>query len=171
MDRRLSAFWLAPIRRTTLATLLVLRDVTAAMLVVKNKSISLLWELNVSWQFRKTRNIRRFIWIQTYRIFDFSRRLFAKHHTLSSLCRIFSSMSKSREIWIKSIFMVISIILKTAFWQILIYSQSLMKILWRSEKDKLNFKAIEKHRYTDYSKLNQQFLVTYSFLVILTKSN
>ena len=49
------------LRRTTLATLLVPRDVTAAMLVVKNKSISLLWELNVSRQFRKTRNIRRFI--------------------------------------------------------------------------------------------------------------
>ena len=30
-----------------------------------------------------------FIWIQTYRIFFFSRRVFAKHHTISSRCRIF----------------------------------------------------------------------------------
>ena len=32
----------------------------------------------------------RFIWIQTYRIFYFSRKLFAKHHTISSQGRIFS---------------------------------------------------------------------------------
>jgi len=45
----------------------------------------------------------RFIWIQTYRIFYFSRRLFAKHHTLSSWCRILSSRSRSRKIRILSI--------------------------------------------------------------------
>ena len=37
----------------------------------------------------------RFIWIQTYRIFYFSGRLSARHHTLSSWCRIFSSRSGS----------------------------------------------------------------------------
>ena len=45
----------------------------------------------------------RFIWIQTYRIFYFSQNLFAKHHTLSSWCRISSSRSRSRESRIKSI--------------------------------------------------------------------
>ena len=40
----------------------------------------------------------RFIWIQTYRIFYFSGRLSARHHTLSSWCRIFSGRSGSREI-------------------------------------------------------------------------
>lgn len=32
-----------------------------------------------------------------------SRRLFARHHALSSGCRIFSSRSRSREIWLESI--------------------------------------------------------------------
>ena len=45
----------------------------------------------------------RFIWIQTYRIFYFSRRLFAKHHTISSWCRILRSRSRSRKIRIFSI--------------------------------------------------------------------
>ena len=36
---------------------------------------------------------------------------------------------------------------KTAFWQTSVHSQSLVKILWRSDKDKNTFKAIEKHRY------------------------
>ena len=40
----------------------------------------------------------RFIWIQTYRIFYPSWRLFAKHHTSSSCCRIFSCRSTSRKI-------------------------------------------------------------------------
>ena len=40
---------------------------------------------------------------ETYRIFYFSRRLFAKHHTLSSWYRIFSSRSRSRKIRILSI--------------------------------------------------------------------
>ena len=43
--------------------------------------------------------------------------------------------------------MAISIFLKTAFSQTLFHSQSLVKILWRSDKDKITFKAIEKHRY------------------------
>ena len=42
---------------------------------------------------------------------------------------------------------VISILLKPTFWQISIYSQSLVKILWRPDKDKITFKAIEKYRY------------------------
>ena len=42
---------------------------------------------------------QRFIQTQTYRIFYFSRRLFAKQHTLGSWCRIFSySRSRSRKI-------------------------------------------------------------------------
>ena len=36
---------------------------------------------------------------------------------------------------------------KTAFSQTSIHSQSLVEILWRSNKDKITFKAIEKHRY------------------------
>ena len=42
---------------------------------------------------KSTENLR-FILIQTNRIFHFSRRLFAKHHTLSSWSRIFSSRSR-----------------------------------------------------------------------------
>ena len=42
---------------------------------------------------------------------------------------------------------VISISLKPTFWQISIYSQSLVKLLKRSDKDKITFKAIEKYRY------------------------
>ena len=42
---------------------------------------------------------------------------------------------------------VTSTLLKTAFWQISIHTQSLVKILRRSNKDKITFKAIEKHRY------------------------
>ena len=65
----------------------------------------------------------RFIWIQTYIIIYFSRRLFGNiNTTLSSSCRIFSSRSRAREI----------------------HSQSLVKIL--SDKDKIAFKPIEKHR-------------------------
>ena len=40
----------------------------------------------------------RFISIQTYRMLYFSRRLLAKHHTLSSWCRIFSGRSRSHKI-------------------------------------------------------------------------
>ena len=41
--------------------------------------------------------------IQTYRIFYFLRRLFAKHQTLSSQCWIFSSRSRSHKIRLLSI--------------------------------------------------------------------
>ena len=55
----------------------------------------------------------------------FSRRLFAKHQTLTSWCRIFSSRSRSCKVRILSIskfflFIVViltSILLKPAFWQ------------------------------------------------------
>ena len=40
----------------------------------------------------------RYISIQTYRILYFSRRLLAKHHTLSSWCRIFSGRYRSHKI-------------------------------------------------------------------------
>ena len=40
-----------------------------------------------------------------------------------------------------------SILLKTTFSQISIYSQSLVKLLWRSDKGKITFKAIEKYPY------------------------
>ena len=72
----------------------------------------------------------RFIWIQTYRIFYISRRLFAKHHTISSWNQFFCSRSKSRKIRILSIWsflfivvIVMSLLLKTAFWQTSIHSQ------------------------------------------------
>ena len=88
------------------------------------------------------------------RIFYFSRRLFAHHHALSSWYRIFSGKSKSSKIRILSIskflfivVIVISILLKTVFLQTSIHIQSLMKSLWLSDKDKITFKAIEKHRY------------------------
>ena len=92
----------------------------------------------------------RVIWIQTNRIFYFSRRLFAQHHALSSWCWIFSGKSKSSKIRILSIskflfivVIVISILLKTVFLQTSIHIQSLMKSLWLSDKDKITFKAIE----------------------------
>ena len=40
----------------------------------------------------------RLIWIQTYRIFYFSRWLFAKHYAISSWGQIFSSRSRLRKI-------------------------------------------------------------------------
>ena len=64
----------------------------------------------------------RFIWIQTYRSFYFSWKLFAKLHVLSSWCRIFCSRSRSRKIRLLSsslflfiVAIVISILLKTIF--------------------------------------------------------
>ena len=85
--------------------------------------------------------------------FYFSRRLFAKNHTLSSWCRIFISRSRSRQIRIWSIssflfivVIVISILLKTAFWQTSIHSLSLVKILWRSDKDKTTQGHFEKEK-------------------------
>ena len=42
---------------------------------------------------------------------------------------------------------VILILLKTTFSQISIHSQLLVKILWRSGKEKTTFKATEKYRY------------------------
>ena len=42
---------------------------------------------------------------------------------------------------------VISILIKPTFWQISIYGQSLVKILERSDKEKITFKAIEKYQY------------------------
>ena len=71
----------------------------------------------------------RVIWIQTNRIFYFSRRLFAQHHALSSWCWIFSGKSKSSKIRILSIskflfivVIVISILLKTVFLQTSIFN-------------------------------------------------
>ena len=76
-----------------------------------------------------------FIWIQTYRIFYFSRRVLAKHHKVSSSSRIFSSRSRSRKILILSIskflffvLIVIPKLLKTAFWQTSNHSQSPVKV-------------------------------------------
>ena len=81
--------------------------------------------------------------------------VFAKHHAISSWCRIFSSRSRSRKIrilcgfwsFLLIVVTVISSLLKTAFWQTSIRSQSLVKSLYRSDKDKITFKAIEKHRF------------------------
>ena len=44
----------------------------------------------------------RFVRIQTYRIFYFYRRLFAKHQTLSFKCWIVSSRSRSHKTWLLS---------------------------------------------------------------------
>ena len=45
------------------------------------------------------------------------------------------------------------ILLKTTFSQISIYSQLLVKILWRPDKEKNTFKAIEKYRLMASEKL------------------
>ena len=42
---------------------------------------------------------------------------------------------------------MISILLNFAFRQTASYSQSLVKILWKSDRDKFTFEAIEKHRH------------------------
>ena len=42
---------------------------------------------------------------------------------------------------------VIPILLKIIFRQTSIHSQSLVRVLWRSDKDKIIFKVTEKHRY------------------------
>ena len=42
---------------------------------------------------------------------------------------------------------VIPILLKIIFRQTSIHSQSLVRVLWRSDKDKITFKVTEKHRY------------------------
>ena len=96
----------------------------------------------------------RFIWIQRYRIFYLSRRLFAEHHTISSWCRSFSSRSRSRKMRILSIskflfivVIVISILLKTESWQTSIDSQSVEKSFFFFFEDKITFKTLEKHRY------------------------
>ena len=80
--------------------------------------------------------------------------MFAKHQTLSSWCWIFSSWSRSHKIrllLISKFFVycccLLLISLKPTFSQILIYSQSLAKILWRPDEYKITFKAIEKYRY------------------------
>ena len=87
----------------------------------------------------------RFIWIETYRIFFTSHKGYLLNTTLYVPGVGFSvAGSRSREI---RIIRVISILLKTAFSQTSIHSQSPVKILWRSDKDKITFRAIEKHRY------------------------
>ena len=89
---------------------------------------------------------------ETCKIFYFSWRLFAKHHTLVPGVR-FSVAGLDRAKFGKSIWkfffivvIVISILLKPAFWQTLIHRQSLVKIFWLSDKDKITFKAAKKHR-------------------------
>ena len=66
----------------------------------------------------------RFSRIQTYRIFYFLRRLFAKHQTLSSSLGFYHFQS-----FLFLVVIVISILLKTTFSQISIHSQLLVKIL------------------------------------------
>ena len=75
--------------------------------------------------------------------FYFLRRLFSKYQTLSSQCWIFCSWSRSGNIrfcqfqsFLFIAVIVISILLKTTFSQILIHSQLLVKIFWRSHKEK-----------------------------------
>ena len=84
--------------------------------------------------------------------FYFSRRLFAKHHTLNFWCRLFSIRSRSCKIWLLSIskFFVYCChgdLLKTTFWQTSIQILLVVKISYWSDKDKITFKTIEKYRY------------------------
>ena len=89
------------------------------------------WKLKV-W------NIFSFSRIQTYRIFYFLRRLFAKHQTLSSFSVAGLDRAKLGVYQFQSflfiVVIVISILLKPTFWQISIYSQSLVKILKPDQK-------------------------------------
>ena len=94
-----------------------------------------------------------FIWIQPHRIFFFSRRVLAKHHTISSRCRILAGLDSAKfgfyrfQRFLFIVVIVTSILLKNAFWQTSIHNQFLVKILLRSDKDIITFNAIEKHRY------------------------
>ena len=76
----------------------------------------------------------------------FSRRLFAKHHTSSSLCRIFSSRSRSRKsrlfsfvclCFLFNVVIVILILLKIAFWQISILTNH----WWKFYGDRTRIKS------------------------------
>ena len=79
----------------------------------------------------------RFIWIRIFRIFYFSRRLFAEHQTLRFFCRIFSSRSRSEkkpgfyrfQSFLFIAVMVVSILPKITFWEAPIQNQSVEKIL------------------------------------------
>ena len=82
--------------------------------------------------------------IQHTEFFQFLRRLFSKYQTLSSQCWIFCSWSRSGNIrfcqfqsFLFIAVIVISILLKTTFSQVLIHSQLLVKMFWRSHKEKL----------------------------------
>ena len=76
--------------------------------------------------------------------FYFSRGVFTKHP--AGLDRAKFGLYRF-QFFLFFVVIVISIILKAALWQTLIHSQSLVKILWRSDRDKITFKVIEKHRY------------------------
>ena len=76
----------------------------------------------------------RFVRIQTYRIFYFLRKFFAKHQTLSSQCSIFcrrqitqNSALMNFKVFLFIVVIVISIFVKTTFSQISIHSQLLVK--------------------------------------------
>ena len=103
----------------------------------------------LQWQIKKLKiDINTGNWVQPY---SFSEAIPIFFNRLN---RLFSGRSRSNKIGFLSIskflfivVTVISILLKTAIWHISIHSQSLVKILWRSNKDKITFKAIEKYRY------------------------
>ena len=51
------------------------------------------------------------------------------------------------KVFLLIVVIVIPILLKIIFRQTSIHSQSLVRVLWRSDKDKITFKVTEKHRY------------------------
>ena len=67
--------------------------------------------------------------------------------------------------------MVISILLKTAFWQTSIHIQSPGKILWRSGKDKITLKAIEKHRYGLRETVSKHLKIGYVDCILFVPCN
>ena len=108
----------------------------------------------------------RLIWIQICTFFKyFSRRLFAKHHTSSSLCRIFSGRSRSSKsrlfffclfVCLCSLFIVVIVILillQTAFWHISILTNHWWKF------------------YSDRTRIKSKNIGTFSKLTVLKHLN
>ena len=65
---------------------------------------------------------------------------------------------------------MISILLKTAFWQTSIHSQSLLKILWWSDKDKITSKAIEKHQYRLPKTVSKHLIKFFSYSLLIKQN-
>ena len=96
----------------------------------------------------------RFIWIQTQNLLLLTEVIcWTPHFKFPSVGFSGAGLDRAKfglnrfQSFLFIVVIVIEILLKTAFWQTSIHSHSLLKILWRSNKDKITFKAIEKHRY------------------------